>query len=255
MPKRKGWTPKETDEAPTSKLLEGCALSIGQAAIAWNQLHERLRELFCDLFLFEISTHLKASTPASEFETLYYRSIQGLAANAWNSILFDRPKREMMQGCLSALSKQSLRARPKLIDDTIWILRQTTNLEEVRNNLIHSPIGVDYTWHAEDMSDLKPVVIPKIYGGNGRALKLIERDVKEEAAYCRDTAITLNQFAYEIIFALSLTQAQWPERPRLPVRENQTARRGRPRRGVPAVLSPQDRKHYLESYQRLKRGE
>jgi hypothetical protein len=252
MPKRNDWAP-DSDNAPTSKILKECALGIGQAAIAWNQLHEELRDLFSDLFAIEMTIHAEEG---ADMALRQYRRLRRLVDATWNSVGFDRPKRELLKDVLAELSGAAKRRFPKLADDVTWILREANSLEESRNNLIHAPLGVDYHWRKDDMSDFAAIPVPRIYGGNHRALKLMEKDLQAEFIYCRDTAIVLRWFANEVSLHVSVTDPanpeRWPKRPPLPTRERQNSRRGRRRPNAQAELSPQDRKHRLEVARQLK---
>lgn len=252
MSKTFDW-PQDSDQAPTSKLLKECALGIGQAAIAWNHLHEELRDLYCELFYVDLAIN---ADETGDMGSAQYKRLYRLAATTWNSVGFDRPKREMLKDVLASLSAPAIRQFPNLRTDVTWILKEATSLEDSRNDLIHSPVGVDYWTGAKDPSRLTPFVVPRIYGGNHRALKLMEKDLRTELEYCRDMAMTLRRFTSDVSSHISFLNAEpqppWPTRPPLPTRECQNSRRGRHRQGALKALSPQHRKRSLEVARRLK---
>ncbi|MDO9217173.1 MAG: hypothetical protein Q7U14_07860, partial [Lacisediminimonas sp.] len=95
--------------------------AIGQASLAWNELHEHLGRLFCYL------------VPAPS---------RNLPLALWQSQRVDRSKRELMKAALAAIPPgDNIHVqRPLLRDDLEWLLGRVEAMEEPRNNTVHAPL-------------------------------------------------------------------------------------------------------------------
>ncbi len=160
--------------------------ALGEAALAWNDLHMVLSSLF------------GAAT----------RIPNKIAPDAmWNALKSDRAQREMLEA-LIGLNAISYNINTKLRDEIEWVLKQTTNLEELRNNLLHSPV-----------LDEKGVVFAWYHLGNRRAAGLAGKDVLFEARYFYESAIILREYTEKLIRVLQQEPSfSLPGRPSLPNR-------------------------------------
>lgn len=173
----------------TAPVFRSHALALGQLALAWNGLHQMLALLFCSIMGGGIVN-------------------QHLAI--WNAIKSDRAQRDIL---LAALKSDHAGFRPPgfFEGDIEWLCRYTDQVEEARNNAIHSPL-----WAApnEHRSDIRP----SVGLGHARAIKLLGKDLLLEFRWCRDSAIALGAFAAQLDRALVDPLSSWPEKPQLPNR-------------------------------------
>jgi hypothetical protein len=89
-----------------------------------------------------------------------------------------------------------------------WVLKNATNLEEVRNNALHSLLlnshdGTVFSWHQL---------------GNKRAEKLANKDLLKEFGWFYDTIIVLREYAEILSDAIGRPNESLPGRPSLPNR-------------------------------------
>ena len=62
------------------------------------------------------------------------------AQTAWQSMIVDRAKREMLKAVLTAMTEFDFLELPKFRDDVIWIIEQAHASEDGRNSAIHTPL-------------------------------------------------------------------------------------------------------------------
>jgi hypothetical protein len=172
-----------------AKKLDNHDRALGQAALAWNDLHEWLGFIFASLSVGRdgvLNSHVLV----------------------WHAVASDRSKREM----LLAIAKFWLREKPRDFNAVKWVVDKATALEDDRNNVVHAPI-----WS----SRLDTVVLPQGTWGNVRALKLEKKNssLMAEYRYVRDTAVVLRNYAYDLYHALGDDRRfAWPQKPALPSR-------------------------------------
>jgi len=201
----------------TSHMFQPYVIAIGQLSLSWNSLHEALATLF--------------------MIALWDESMER-AHGIWNSSNFDRPKREMLKGVIKAATEDEITRWPRLVEDVLWLLHQVDVLEDARNDAIHSPF---LSFFLEDGTDKKHVqaVIPSLIHQNPRAIKLAKKDLLTEFRWCRDSCITLRDYAYRMSGAMSehyapgVVHAPWPNRPSLPNRGQKKTRPIRQRQAHP----------------------
>jgi hypothetical protein len=198
------------------------ALAIGQMALAWNDLQERLSLLFDQVL----------GMPG-----------HNASLKIWHSTTQDRAAREMLKAILDEVPLRWLRGFPNAQDDIEWVLAKTENLENERNNIIHAPLI--FVGHPPNAGQLPnplypPKVVPQWFLGHKRAKNLLEKDILVTYRRCRDTALILRDFVVDITFALGQRSAPppWPKRPSLPNRGQKTNRRGRRPQSRKAVHRP-----------------
>jgi len=171
------------------------AITIGQLTLAWNALHETLAMLF---FVAIANGRTRS------------------ALEIWNSAVYDRPKRAMLKAAVAdnVLSD----SQPQFASDVLWLCGEADKLEDSRNSAIHSPLIFHSPSNALSVQrGTAGKVLPLVAFGNPRAMKLHKKDLLTEFRWCRDAAVTLNDFAKSLFFAVG-SDAPWPRRPSLPNR-------------------------------------
>lgn len=166
---------------------EPYALQLGWLAYSWNNLHDRLGQLFW------ILTGLQnGSVPLA----------------IWNAVKNDRTQREMVR----ATAAVTLASDLVVFDEIKWVLDRADTFEEHRNNALHSPLTF--------MIDADgPQLSSKWLSGNPRAVKLKDKDLLNEFAWYGRSANTLAIYVQRISIHLK-DPAQFPlsERPTLPTK-------------------------------------
>jgi hypothetical protein len=171
------------------------ALAIGQLALAWNSLHEALAHLFW---------------------TALGGGWKGLPVGVWNAAEFDRPKRKMLRAAIEATTPRQLSYHPKMVEDMIWIINKADELENKRNDAVHSPLLL--FGKGALAPRYPPLVMPDALLDNRRAINLGQKDLLVEFRWCRNATLVLRDFAYAVDRGLTTSGAPWPRRPSLPNR-------------------------------------
>jgi hypothetical protein len=192
----------------TSRLLNRHAKALGHVSLAWTGLYEQLASLF--------SMILRPDQPM-------------LAWAAWHAVGSDRYQRAM----LKALAGATLHKEDKRYVELKWALDRLDGLENNRNDALHSP----YTLVLEDG---RVQIIPNYFGGNKRALNLLNRDLGIElesyATNLREITRYISAIATTLPHPLGVAvEASWqmartvplPPRPRLPKPAHDHARKRR----------------------------
>lgn len=205
----------------TSAEFKPYVTALGQLALAWNDLQEHLASLFWTVMM---------DGPPREGDTYNYKALW-----AWHAIKSDRSQRAMLKGVVSHLPSDW--GRPKLQEDVKWLLDRAEELEDWRNDAIHSPLfNVERSLFGMDIIDPKEKILPARWLLNPRATKLAKRQyLLGEFRYCRDLAITLADYAHWMERALINPKRPWPDRPALPTRQPNppTRRQSRQKSAVP----------------------
>lgn len=197
--KKPAWTPPHP--LFTEDQFEPYVKAIGQLALAWNDLHERLAMLF--------------------WAVLGGGSKQR-PIGIWNSAKFDRPKREMLKAAVRGCTNEEILAHPSIVSDIEWILTKADALEDKRNDAVHSPLILRGNQLAVLMG--APPVVPDRLLENRRAMNLAKKDLLDEFKWCFQRTLVLRDYASLIERALTASGSQWPNRPSLPPREQKKAR-------------------------------
>jgi hypothetical protein len=195
----------------TDKAFIPSAIALGQLALAWNGLHEVLSLLFCNVM---------GGGPVNQYLAI------------WQVLKVDRAKREIL---LAALKTHMRGAFPVDFESDIeWLCDRADVLEDVRNDALHSPL-----W-AQERGPGNTTVKPWVGLGHVRAQKLLNRNLLAEFRWCRDAAILLADFAYEVDRSLSDHMRPWPKRPDWPIRPGTNAQKPpRPTRPAKRPRPPQ----------------
>lgn len=187
------------------------ALAIGQIALAWNDLHEKLGEIFVCIL-----------DGIDNIETDDER-LEQLAA-VWSSANNDRAKRNILEALLATASTKDTTARPRMVEDVRWLLKEANKLEDVRNDVVHSPLlWLGYTQIlAKFVRGEGLTIVPNVTLGNTRAVKLAKKDLRRhlivDFRWARNAILVLRNYAHDLRLALLIDGRAWPGRPRLPNR-------------------------------------
>jgi hypothetical protein len=190
---------KRHSQRYTSPEFKPYVTALGQLALAWNDLQESLKALFWTLM----------NPPPKEGDAVNYLPLQ-----IWSSIKSDRAQREMLKTAINHL--QIDWNRRTLVVELNWLVDRANDLEDLRNDAIHSPLfSVDKSLYGTWAGSEK--IAPAWWLFNPRAKKLSERtNLLSTFRYCRDTAIILADYAQLIDQALINPGHAWPGRPSLP---------------------------------------
>jgi hypothetical protein len=191
--------------------------AIGQSVLAWNSLQEMLGWTFEIILFGTIATADNNQIPQ--------------ARGAWNSLNSDRDKRRLLRAAAARPTKIQQRNYPHLYEDVKWILDRIDELENDRNNAVHSPLMLMSAKYSAILRSAGIVerVIPDSIRGDRRALNMQDKELLAEFRRCRDTALVLRDFVTEIDRALRAVGYAWPERPSLPARTAKKTRSPRKR--------------------------
>ena len=136
--------------------------AIGEFALAWNDLHEVLG----DLFVQAIAGEEMPSKP-HQFQ----------ARGLWGCVTSDRQKRVLLDGAINLIGAKRHDEWPRIADDVIWLLAHANKLEDRRNNVIHAPLEEQNTPIAAALLKLPLGAIAPAGRLNERASKL-ERTIR-----------------------------------------------------------------------------
>ena len=180
----------------TEATFQPYAVAIGRLVLGWNALHEDLANIFCRLM----------GSDGDDARSLA----------VWHAVQFDRPKRVMFRGALEA-EKDRKDADIVRLDDVIWLLNQTDELENARNDAVHSPLLLLGYRPDANYSALSGWIIPDAFNKNPRALRLKGKDVLEYFRWIAKAIAALRVFAAAVESAWDGSKP-WPDRPSLPAR-------------------------------------
>jgi hypothetical protein len=171
------------------KVLDPYAREVGKLVASWNQLQERLGELFW---------------------TIVRRDRPGIALAIWYATKSDRAQRDMLRAAIEASPTEgSLTEQSK--SDIKWLLDRSEELANQRNDAIHAPIAF-YT----DQDGTR--LMTEYFFGNPRAANLRDKNLAEEFSWYEKRATVLSGFALRCAACLRNAHFPWVERPRLPNR-------------------------------------
>jgi hypothetical protein len=140
----------------------------------------------------------------------------------WYAIKNDRAQRDMLLAAAKVDISNLTDWFPKLIEEITWIWKKCDEVEEARNNALHSPLvlmrrGPD-----------NRIVEPAYHMGHERATKLASKqNLMAELRWCRNAATVLSQFTHELDQAMEGRGAPWPDRPKWPTREGTGSKKQR----------------------------
>lgn len=172
------------------------ATAIGEMALAWNDLHETLKELFWAALGID----------------------NGVITYAvWYSSKSDRAQRDMLRG-LATTPAIGNRLSKAIKPEVLWVLGRADALEDLRNDVFHSPF----------FTSESGAVTPNWSSGHQRAKKLYDKDLLKEFDWFYRSTLVLRDYAWEIDRVVRDKQRSLPERPRLPSRGDTNDKKPRP---------------------------
>jgi len=171
-------------------------VAVGQVALAWNDLYKVLAVFFIVLHGETVPSDVPLAV--------------------WNSSKSDRAQREMLAAAAKTFLTlpDMLALYPTGAADVKWLADRIGEVEEARNNAVHSPLAVEGRGQ-------RIMVVPDTSTGHGRAknleVKMTKRELLAEFRLCRDTACVLRDHAWRM-YATLCGEGPWPDRPQLPNR-------------------------------------
>jgi|SRR6185437_10891481 len=189
----------------TAQVFRPYVSALGQLALAWNDLQESLASLFWTT----MSKGIPLAGDKVDFAALF----------VWHAVKSDRYQKDMLRAAVQRSITDW--KRQKFRDDATWLLDRANELENWRNDAIHSPLfAVDRSIYGLTEAAAREAVAPAWWLQNPRAINLSRRQhLLGEFRHCRDTAIVLSDFARSIDGALVNPRRPWPDRPSLPIRK------------------------------------
>lgn len=203
------------------------ATAIGQLALAWNDLHEKLGHLFVRAMGFADEVCLD------------------LPSAVWQSANFDRPKRQMLHAAIMNSAEEGFFDGFEEVGlEILWLLKQADSLEDFRNSAIHAPLiflGNTKLSRAVfgEMVERHGLswVLPNVFLRNQRAIKLTDISTKkaliDEFRWAREAILVLRDYAEELELAWANEDKSSLERPSLPNRGDKKKPRSGRRRPHP----------------------
>jgi hypothetical protein len=196
-----GWRPKH--HRFTEKDFRPYVIALGQLTLAWNDLHERLATLFW---------------------ILMGGGWKNKPIGIWNTVEYDRPKRKLLLAALKGCTPSETQVHPSMVDEIEWIIIKANELEDVRNDAIHSPLTLVPKYFVKQFGTTS--VVPDDALDNRRAVKLSKKarnDFLEEFKWCYRCTIVLRDYASQIEYAYGGSVRfgaafPWPRRPAWPTR-------------------------------------
>src|ERR1044072_8621449 len=177
------------------KHLQPYGIEIGELSLAWNRQHDHLGQIFWAAL----------------------GSDKGAVAFAiWNRLANDRTQRDILKVAIEAGAIRRVSEGPRATDDTLWLIKETNALAELRNNAIHAPMTT-----MTNVATGTTRVEAWDFFGNPRAKKLAAKpELLGELAWYRQCAECLEEFLVSLSSCIAFPGANWPwpERPKLPPR-------------------------------------
>ena len=172
-------------------------IALGEAALAWNDLHASLSMLFCGVM---------GGGYVNQFLAV------------WQNIPSDRAQREVLKAATLGYTGTEAPLNKGLRESVEFICNEATKIEDFRNDALHSPLFASKGGPVTPMTGL----------GHIRAKKLsCGPELLGEFRWFRDRATILRNFTMEIDHALASGVGQpWPKMPKLPPRPTKKARAG-----------------------------
>ena len=194
------------------------ALEIGYLSQAWNQLHEQLCSIFCQIVSPENSN---------------------IASAIWQSVPSDRTQRKMLEVAYLAPGAINKEKHLWAIDDIRYLLKEAETLANQRNDAIHAPFRIGYSPFDKEFD-----VSPDVMQNNKRAWRFIKsnpetKDILAELVWYRSKANILYRFGLSIWFHLRQTAGSSPQRPQMPALGVSPSRPPPRRKNKPGSVPPQ----------------
>jgi len=191
----------------TAKKFRPYTQAIGEFALAWNDFHEALG----DLFIHAVGGEAPRAGASMQLTGI------------WGVITSDRQKRDILEAAINRIGRKRHEAAPKIAAEVIWLIERGASLEDRRNNVIHSPLSEVINAFAAMFQGIKlGEVMPGVRHHNVRAQKLSAslkkggRKLLQEIRFYRDHATALAVYARALDKAWETRRRAWPERPELP---------------------------------------
>lgn len=194
---------KHLTRAQKRKLYAPYWAAIGELATTWNQLHDKLSDLFW---------------------TVLGSPIGAVPLAVWHSTPSDFAQRKMLRAATEARFNKASKERVELI----WLLDVIDkSLTLKRNDALHAPLYIVTRPHGTNIEPGYPEFHP-------RSKSLSGKDVLDEYAWYIDYCTTLVKYSSQLSAAMNYPQQfAWPDRPSLPTLVHTTTAKETPRASRP----------------------
>jgi hypothetical protein len=178
----------------TREAIEAYCVAVGLVVYEWNDLHEKLAQLFA----------------------LFCEGDRREALPDWYAVRSDAKQREMLRCAMTETTSDRWKKSPRAPNDLKWLLDRADKLAIDRNNAIHAPCSL---YLGGDGSSEVMAAVRSANAGNPRAKNLEGKDLLIEFHWCAAYAVRLGQFAGMLAPTMaSPDHYEWPARPKIPSR-------------------------------------
>lgn len=200
------------------------ALAIGQAALAWNDLHEHLGRLY---------------------GIVLTRGVRTAQLEEWQRSRVDSEKRKWLGKAVDEMGREPPGWTEELRVYVPWLLSEIGAIEDRRNNAVHVPLQLVADVDALSIQDRAHFlkvgeVRAHTWAHNRRAQKIAEKELLAEYRACRDAAVDVRDYVRLIGNCVEQRRRQqqnvaWPRvSPRLLARAPESIRQHQARTAWPA---------------------
>jgi hypothetical protein len=182
-------------ERPTKKELREAfapyAESIGYLVYAWNELHDRLCQMF----------QIMVQSPSPQ-----------LAGAVWHSTDSDYAQRKMLRAAVEKTTRVNKSQR----GDILWALNKIdATLRHGRNDAIHAPLAIYHAMAGDGSFTLK--IDPNYFSDSPKVWSLHGKDIRHEFDELAELADVLSGYVGDMGVAIFQPGiSPWPGRPPLP---------------------------------------
>lgn len=170
---------------------EAYLIAVGQVVLAWNNLQEKLGDLFVAI----------VQTRNSD-----------VALAIWHAPFSDRVQRDLLKEAIEASDDVFWKRLPdRAKADLIEVLNKITSLGSKRDDAIHAPIVFDTAGQPEITADF--------FSKHRRAKNLVGKDLVSEFDYLKRYAEGISSFIDGVLDVLRDQHAPWPKIPTAPSRK------------------------------------
>jgi hypothetical protein len=175
----------------TREAIEAYCVAVGLVVYEWNDLHEKLAQLFA----------------------LIREGDRREALAEWYAIQSDTKQREKLRCAIIETTSGRWKKSSRAPDDLKWLLDRVDKLASDRNNAIRAPCSL---YLRGDGSSEMMAAVRAANAGNRRAKNLEGEDLLTEFHWCAAYAVRLCQFAEMLAPAIaSSDHYEWPVRPKI----------------------------------------
>lgn len=183
--------PKDERRDYTAEKFDPFARSLGRVTLAWNSLHTELFGIF-----WAASGYANGLIPGA----------------IWNALKVDRAQRDILKD-LTTSKAHGISLSKKVRGKINWILDNANELENIRNDLIHTTFAID-----------RGAPFALHLGQHKRGLSFEGRNPQAEADWIFERTMLLSIYAQELSEVIRRRDETLPKQPSLPTRPGSSAK-------------------------------